>query len=79
MTGRAAQVLGMKDRGTLTVGKIADITVFDGDTIGQTPDFMNTLRAPEGVEYVFVAGEMVLDHKKLTGAKPGQVLLRGSC
>ena len=79
MTGRTAQVLGMKDRGTLAVGKVADITVFDGGTIGQTPDFMNTLRAPEGVEYVFVAGEMVLDHKKLTGAKPGQVLLRGSC
>ena len=69
----------MKDRGTLTVGKIADITVFDADTVGQTPDYMNTLRAPEGIEYVFVAGEMVLDHKKLTGAKPGQVLLRGSC
>lgn len=79
MTGRPAEVMGMTERGTLAVGKVADITVFDPETVGQTPDFMNTLRAPEGIEYVFVAGELVLADKKLTGAKPGKVLLRGQC
>ena len=79
MTGRPAEIMGMTERGTLAVGQVADITAFDGETVGQTPDFMNTLRAPEGIECVFVAGEMVLKDKKLTGAKPGQVLLRGKC
>ena len=37
LTGEPAAVYGMADRGTLAVGKAADITVFDFDTVAPGP------------------------------------------
>jgi len=33
-------------------------------------------RYPQGIEYVFVNGNMVVDKGKHTGARPGKVLKR---
>jgi len=77
----AAQHLGdtglqaMKDRGRLQVGKVADITIFDSETVTDNA----TYRAGEhglpstGIPYVIVNGTVVVrDSEVLADVKPGQ-------
>jgi N-acyl-D-aspartate/D-glutamate deacylase len=52
----------------------ADVTVFNSDTIIDTATFQDPIRFPEGVEYVFVNGEMTVDRGEHTGARAGAVL-----
>ena len=79
MTGLPASLMDMTERGTLAVGKIADITIFDWNKVGQAGDYIHSVQRPHGIEYVIVSGEPVLDHGKLTGAKPGTVLRHNHC
>ena len=69
-----AQRFGLQDRGTLHPGAYADIVLFDLDTIKMKGDFVNPAQAPEGIEYVFVNGQMVHRDGTHTGARPGRVL-----
>ncbi|MDY5023210.1 MAG: amidohydrolase family protein [Blautia sp.] len=78
MTGKPAQVLGI-DRGVLEVGKTADICVFHLENLKVHADFENPDRLCEGMDYVFVAGEKVLDHDCLQDVKCGRTLIRRSC
>ena len=74
MTSLPAQRFGLLDRGVLRPGMRADVTVFNPDTIIDTATFQDPIRFPEGVEYVFVNGEMTVDRGKHTGARAGAVL-----
>ncbi len=88
LTGEPASVYGLTDRGTLTPGRAADITVFDADTVAPGPlrrvhDFpANGERlvadAPVGLSHMLVNGVVVradgaADDEGL-GARPGRVL-----
>ena len=79
MTGLPASMMGMNERGTLAVGKVADVTIFDWIRVGQAGDYQDSVQRPHGIEYVIVSGEKVLDHGKLTGAKPGTILRHNQC
>jgi N-acyl-D-aspartate/D-glutamate deacylase len=72
--GMPAEILDLKDRGTLTVGSFADITVFDLGRIRMTADFKTPNRPPDGIEYVFVNGKLSYKNKTHTGAKAGKLL-----
>jgi N-acyl-D-amino-acid deacylase len=48
--------------------------VFNPDTIIDTATFQDPIRFPEGVEYVFVNGEMTVENGEHTGARAGDVL-----
>jgi N-acyl-D-aspartate/D-glutamate deacylase len=83
MTSFPAQRLGLRDRGVLRPGAWADIVVFDLDHIRDRATnlyphsypFENyPHRYPEGIDYVFVNGVMVVDGEEHTGALPGIVL-----
>lgn len=74
MTGKPASVLSLKDRGTLTVGNWADITIFDPETVIDKGTFTDPIQFPEGIAYVIVNGEVAVDHGKHTGALNGQVV-----
>ena len=83
MTSFPAQRLGLHDRGMLRPGAWADIVVFDLDRIRDratnlyphTYPFENyPHRYPEGIDYVFVNGVMVVHGEEHTGALPGMVL-----
>jgi N-acyl-D-amino-acid deacylase len=83
MTSFPAQRLGLRDRGMLREGAWADIVVFDLERIHDraTNLFPHTFpfenfphQYPEGIDYVFVNGVLVVDNAQHTGALPGQVL-----
>jgi N-acyl-D-amino-acid deacylase len=83
MTSFPAQRFGLMDRGMLRPGAWADIVVFDLERIRDratslyphTYPFENyPHRYPEGIDYVFVNGVLVIEGERHTGALPGQVL-----
>jgi len=77
ITRLPADRIGLSDRGRLTEGAVADIVVFDPQTIIDRATFENPHQYAEGVHHVFVAGEAVLLNARMTGKRPGKVLLSG--
>ncbi|HZH80713.1 MAG TPA: D-aminoacylase [Gemmatimonadales bacterium] len=74
MTALAAQRVGLYDRGMLKPGMAADITVFDAATVADRATFEQPHQPSVGFAYVFVNGKKVLDHGRLTTARPGRGL-----
>ena len=74
MTRMPADRINVSDRGRIEVGAMADIAVFDPDTIIDRATFDDPHRYAEGVHHVFVNGKAVLLNKEMTGARPGRVL-----
>lgn len=77
MTGKAASVLNLKNRGTLKEGNWADITIFDANTVIDKSTFLDPIQFPEGIAYVIVNGAVAVDHGTHTGALNGQVIRKG--
>lgn len=76
-TSLPAQILGLRDRGQIREGFHADLVVFNPNTIRDTATFENPHQYPEGVEYVLINGEFVVEDAKTTGALAGKVLTPG--
>jgi len=83
MTSFPAQRLGLRDRGVIRSGAWADIIVFDLERMRDRATnlyphsypFENyPHQYPEGIDYVFVNGVMVVNGEEHTGALPGVVL-----
>ncbi len=75
MTSLPAQILGMTDRGTLKVGMVADVAVFDPKRIRDAATFEDPHQYAEGFRYVFVNGEAAVYRGKPTGALAGRALV----
>jgi N-acyl-D-aspartate/D-glutamate deacylase len=85
-TGVPAQLYGLVDRGTIGQGAIADLVIFDVDTVGpqpvrtqyDLPGGAGRLYAEAtGIDRVFVGGEEILAGGELTGSSPGTVIRSG--
>lgn len=74
MTSFPAQKLGMKDRGMIRESMVADLVVFDPETISDTCTYTEPHQYPAGIPYVIVGGEVVVDQGRHTGRLTGQVL-----
>jgi len=74
MTSLPAQRLKLWDRGLLKEGLWADIVVFDPRTIIDKATFEDPHQHPDGINYVFVNGELVVEKEKHTGVRKGKVL-----
>jgi len=72
----AQEVFGLKDRGLVKEGYWADAVVFDFTTIKGGADFQKPTSPPEGISFVIVNGEIVVEKGKPTGKAPGKVLSR---
>lgn len=86
MTDAPARLYGLKDRGRLMQGALADVVVFDPDTVGSGParrvyDLPGEslrLTAPSiGIRTVLVNGVETIVDGEPTGALPGTVLRSG--
>jgi N-acyl-D-amino-acid deacylase len=67
-----ASNLGIRDRGTLAPGKLADVVAFDPATIRDTATFEKPQSYAVGMRHVFVNGVQVLRDGEHTGATPGR-------
>lgn len=76
LTGLSARTFHLKDRGFLKEGYYADIVIFDPETIRDRATYDHPLRTPEGIQYVFVNGEMVFEYDQVTPKMPGRFLRR---
>ncbi len=83
MTSRPAQHFGLKDRGEIKPGFIADLVVFDPATVGSNPtEILHDLpgggvrlfASSKGIDHVYVAGEETVRNGEVTTARPGTVL-----
>ena len=64
----------MARKGRIQVGADADITVFDPITVVDRSTYMDATVPAEGIPYVIVGGQLVVDGGELTGARPGRAL-----
>ncbi len=74
LSARPAENLGLKERGRLAVGMMADIVIFDPATIQDHATFEKPHQYSTGVRDVFVNGVQVLKNGEHTGATPGRVV-----
>jgi dihydroorotase/N-acyl-D-amino-acid deacylase len=73
-TSRAAWRVGMSDRGILRPGMKADVAIFDPLTVRDVATFESPAHYAEGIKYVLVNGQLVVDSGRITDARPGQVI-----
>lgn len=78
MTSLSAKTLGLKDRGEIVIGKIADITIFDPEKVLDQATFSSPHQYPIGIEYVLVNGILALENQALTGKTSGKVIRKNS-
>ena len=74
MTSLAAQIMRIEDRGVLRPGMWADVTLFDYAKVRDVATYEDPNRYSEGIRYVIVNGQLVLDDGKMTEARPGRPL-----
>jgi N-acyl-D-aspartate/D-glutamate deacylase len=77
MTSLNAAKIGLRDRGLIREGLAADITIFDPKKVIDRATYEAPFSYPEGIDYVIVNGQLVLEKGKQTGAKPGKAVRRG--
>jgi N-acyl-D-amino-acid deacylase len=75
-TGLPAQIVGLRDRGFIRAGQAADLVIFDYDNVQDYATILDPGGRNDGIEYVFVNGEAVIDRGRTTGALPGTPLIR---
>ncbi|MDA1349596.1 MAG: D-aminoacylase [Chloroflexi bacterium] len=78
MAGLPADRLGLRDRGRVEEGLIADLAVFDPATVIDRATFEEPHQLAAGVPHVLVNGELIVHNGNHTGARPGRVLRRGA-
>lgn len=74
MTSLPAQTFGLRGRGLLKNGFVADIVIFDENSVADKATFENPHQYAEGFMAVIVNGEIVFDGIKMTEAMPGRAL-----
>jgi N-acyl-D-amino-acid deacylase len=74
LTARAADLLGLRDRGRIEVGKRADLVLLDPGSYVDEATYAEPRRSPDGVVGVWVAGEAVVRDGLVTGVRPAGVL-----
>jgi N-acyl-D-aspartate/D-glutamate deacylase len=86
VTDAPAQLYGLKDRGRLAAGYHADVVVVDPETVAARPiEIRHDLPGgswrlygeADGIDHVLVNGTEIVDHGRLTGARPGRVMRSG--
>ena len=74
LTARAADRLGLADRGRIAPGKRADLVLLDPATFVDTATYDDPLRHPDGLAGVWVAGRRVWRDGRHTGERPGGIV-----
>ncbi len=76
MTGLAAAHMGFTDRGLIRQGAVADLVLFDPDTVIDHATPLSPTELSEGITSVWVSGELVFTDDATTENRPGKVIRR---
>ncbi len=74
MSAFPAARIGLTDRGRIEEGWVADIAIFDPQTVEEHAEFGDPHHYATGTHHVLVSGEFVLRDGVVTGARPGKAL-----
>ena len=74
MTYLPAKAFGLKNRGLIMKGMMADITIFDEEKIIDNATFESPHQYPDGIKYVIINGEFAVDNYEFMKIKAGKVL-----
>ena len=76
LTSVPAARLGLRDRGVVREGALADLVVLDPATIGDEATYAEPAHYPRGIEHVVVNGRPAILHGGETGERAGRLLRR---
>lgn len=76
ITKLPADTMGIKDRGVLKEGMVADIVVFDPDKISDLATYKNPFCKATGIEHVLISGEFAVYNREQTDKRLGKILLK---
>jgi N-acyl-D-amino-acid deacylase len=74
MTSLSCDRFGLADRGRVMEGNLADLVVFDPDTVVDTATYDDPQQEPIGVDLVVVNGAIAYRDREHTGASSGRFL-----
>ena len=74
MTSWPATRMRLEGRGAIREGLWADVVIFDYDRLQDRATYEDPRRPPDGIDYVLVNGQVVIDKGRHTGARLGRVL-----
>jgi N-acyl-D-amino-acid deacylase len=73
-TSMPADMIGISDRGRIKEGHVADIVIFDPETIGDAATFNEPHQYSTGISYLLIDGIMVIEQGKYNGKLAGKPL-----
>ncbi|MCJ7579438.1 MAG: amidohydrolase family protein [Candidatus Aminicenantes bacterium] len=76
-TGLPAEVLGFSDRGMLKRGFVADIVVFDPNSIQDNATYSDPHQYSSGIFAVLISGKSVIEEGEYNGTLAGKPLRKG--
>lgn len=76
MTSLPAAVFGMRNRGVIREGAVADVVIFDPAQVRDRATYTAPHQLAEGMSFVLVNGVVVIEDGRFTDALPGKVLRR---
>ena len=76
LTSVPASRIGLRDRGVIREGALADLVVFDPATVNDIATYEDPARHPIGIEHVVVNGRLAVLDGAETGERAGRLLRR---
>ncbi len=73
-TSLPAEMIGLKDRGCIKEGNIADIVIFDPENVRDMATYENPHQYSKGIEYLLINGEVVISKGVYNGKLAGKPL-----
>ena len=74
VTSKAADMIGLADRGRLLPGLTADITVFDPETIAPRATYLAPIALSQGIRHVVIGGQIAMEDGVQTPLRCGRFL-----
>jgi N-acyl-D-aspartate/D-glutamate deacylase len=75
-TSLTASVFGLTDRGEIRAGAFADIVIFDPARVADRATYQDPFPDADGIDWVFVNGQIARRDGASTGVRAGRVLRR---
>ncbi|MCX7914282.1 MAG: amidohydrolase family protein, partial [Thermodesulfovibrionales bacterium] len=75
VTSLPARTFSIEKRGLLKEGFFADIVIFDYYRLKDRASYTDPFQSSEGIEYLFVNGQLSIERGKVTGVLAGRILV----